>query len=85
MDLIAKLDMEKAQLQRLRSSSPSSIAAKSLSPGKSLYKAFGQDKDSTTIAELESQLELEKAQRQQVECCICMTARNSQCMIELID
>ncbi|KAL3159299.1 Centrosomal protein 135kDa, isoform B [Trebouxia sp. C0010 RCD-2024] len=67
MDLIAKLDMEKAQLQRLRSSSPSSIAAKSLSPGKSLYKAFGQDKDSTTIAELESQLELEKAQRQQAE------------------
>ncbi|KAL3151587.1 Centrosomal protein 135kDa, isoform B [Trebouxia sp. C0009 RCD-2024] len=67
MDLIAKLDMEKAQLQRLRSSSPSSIAAKSLSPGKSLYKAFGQDKDSTSVAELQSQLELEKAQRQQAE------------------
>ena len=74
MDLIAKLDLEKAQLQRARSLSPSSIAAKSLSPGQSLYKAFGQGNDSTTIAELQSQLELEKAQRQQVECCHCMTA-----------
>ena len=66
MDLIAKLDLEKAQLQRLRDSSPSSIAAKSLSPGKSLYKAFGHDRDSTLVAELRGQLELEKGQRQQV-------------------
>ena len=76
MDLIAKLDLEKAQLQRLRDSSASSIAAvgKSLSPGKSLYKTFGQGKDSTIVAELQSQLELEKAQRQQVQCFICMAA-----------
>lgn len=76
MDLIAKLDLEKAQLQRLRDSSPSSIAAigKSVSPGKSLYKAFGQGKDSTVVAELQSQLELEKAQRQQVQCLICKAA-----------
>ena len=66
MDLIAQLDLEKAQLQRGRDSSPSSIAAKSLSPGKSLYKAFGQGRDSNTVAELQSQLEQEKAQRQQV-------------------
>ena len=74
MDLIAKLDLEKAQLQRLRDSSPSSIAAvgKSLSPGKSLYKTYGQGKDSATVAELQSQLELEKAQRQQVHCFDCM-------------
>lgn len=74
MDLIAKLDLEKAQLQRLRDSSPASIAAvgKSLSPGKSLYKAFGLEKDSATVAELQGQLELEKAQRQQVQCFICM-------------
>lgn len=72
MDLIAKLDLEKAQLQRLRDSSPTAIAAvgKSLSPGKSLYKAFGPEKDSATVAELQSQLELEKAQRQQVQCFI---------------
>lgn len=76
MDLIAKLDLEKAQLQRLRDSSPSSIPAvgKSLSPGKSLYKAFGQGKDSTIVAEVQSQLELEKAQRQQVHCVMCMAA-----------
>ena len=76
MDLIAKLDLEKAQLQRRKDSSPSSIAAvgKSNSPGKSLYKAFGQGQDSTIVAELQSQLELEKAQRQQVQCFICMAA-----------
>lgn len=66
MDLIAKLDLEKAQLQRGQGSSPTSIAAKTLSPGKALYKAFGQDRDSITVAELQSQLEQEKAQRQQV-------------------
>ena len=66
MDLIAKLDLEKAQLQRSKASSPTSIAAKSVSPGISLYKAFGQDKDSTIVAELQNQLEQEKAQRQQV-------------------
>lgn len=76
MDLIAKLDLEKAQLQRLRDSSSSSIAAvgKNVSPGKSLYKAFGQGKDSTLVADLQNQLELEKAQRQQVQCFICMAA-----------
>lgn len=68
MDLIAKLDLEKAQLLRARDSGSSTIAAKSLSPGKSLFKAFGQDSDSTIVAELQSQLEQEKVQRQQVIC-----------------
>lgn len=73
MDLIAKLDLEKAQLQRAKDSGPSTIAAKSLSPGKSLYKAFGQDNESTIVAELQGQLEQEKANRQRVRssrpCC----------------
>ena len=66
MDLIAKLDLEKAQLQRAKDSGPRTIAAKSLSPGKSLYKAFGQDDESTIVAELQGQLEQEKANRQRV-------------------
>ena len=67
MDLIAKLDLEKAQLQRAkRSSSPDTIAAKGLSPGKSLFKAFEPDSDSTIVAELQSQLQQEKTQRQRV-------------------
>ena len=66
MDLIAKLDLEKAQLQRAQGSGSRTIPAKSLSPGKSLYKAFGQDSDSTIVAELQSQLEQEKANRQRV-------------------
>lgn len=68
MDLIAKLDLEKAQLQRAKGSGPSTIAAKSLSPGKSMYKTFEQDHGSTIVAELQSQLEQEKTHRQQV-CC----------------
>ncbi|DBA89546.1 hypothetical protein WJX79_004564 [Trebouxia sp. C0005] len=67
MDLIAKLDLEKAQLQRAQDSGSKTIPAKSLSPGKSLYKVFGQDSDSTIVAELQSQLEQEKANRQQAE------------------
>ena len=68
MDLIAKLDLEKAQLQRAKATGSPTIAARSPSPGKSMYTAYEHRTESVTVAELKSQLEQEKAQRQQVRC-----------------